>query len=223
MNATKNIHDKKIDNADYSVLLPQVNRRDFTKKLLSAGVLSSLTLFSAPDAALAWLDGNIRDREDLGDALKVILQTYTDTDPYPHKFNDALVKLLLRDLDFVVTKGLDKEFADHYVYTLGALVNKYLKAGVEMLGKDLALWGMFERTSCSYQLYEKINIEENQRSFPCPYKAILGHTQKSLGTYTINWDDVHTKWCIPVWNGFATGAGVKIKVEPGETCMVKVL
>lgn len=201
----------------------QINRRDFSKKALAAGILSSLTLFNAPEAALAWIDGKFHERDDLGDALKVLVKTYSDTKPYPHKFNDALVKLLLRDLDFVVRKGLDKEFANHYVETLGALINKYLKAGVEMAGKDICLWGMFERTSCSYQLYEHIDIKENERSFPCPFKSMLERIQNSMGTYKITWDDVHYKWCIPVWTGFATGAGVKIKVEPGEICRVKVI
>jgi hypothetical protein len=44
-----------------------------------------------------------------------------------------------------------------------------------------------------------------------------------MGTYKITWDDVHNKWCIPVWSGFAKNAGVEIKVEPGEICRVRVL
>ncbi len=199
------------------------NRRDFTKKALAAGVLSSLSLITLPQAAQAWMDGKFHDREDLGDAFKALVKTYSDTRGYPHKFNDALVKLLLRDLDFAVRTGVHKEFAEHYVLTLGALINKYIKRGVVKYGKDVFLWGVFERTTCSYQLYEHIDIKDGKRTIPCPFKSILEQQQKSLGTYTITWDDVHNKWCIPVWKGFAEVAGVKIKVEPGETCVVKVL
>ena len=200
-----------------------IDRRDFAKKAIAAGLLSALPLLALPEEAIAWMDGKFAEREDLADAMKVLVKTYSDTRPYPHKFNDALVKAQLRDIDFIVGKGLHKEFAQHYVDTLGVLVNKYIKTGVEKFGKDIFLWGTFERTSCSYQLYEHIDISDGQRSFPCPFKPILDQIQKSMGSYTITWDDIHNKWCKLVWNGFAEVAGVKIKVIPGETCKVQVV
>lgn len=200
-----------------------MSRRNFAKKLLAIGALSSLAVASVPEAALAWLDGTFSQREDLADAIKELVKTYSDTKPYPHKFNDALVKMHLRNLDFAVRKGLWKERAEHYVWTLGVVVDRHIKKGVEMFGKDAFLWGNFERTSCSYQLYEHIDIKEGERSVPCPFKPILDQIQKTMGTYKITWDDVHNKWCIPVWSGFAKNAGVEIKVEPGEICRVRVL
>ena len=201
----------------------KLDRRDFAKKAIAAGFLTALPLLALPEEAFAWMDGKFAEREDLADAMKVLVKTYSDTRPYPHKFNDALVKAQLSDIDFIVGKGLHKEFAQHYVDTLGVLINKYIKTGVEKFGKDIFLWGTFERTSCSYQLYEHIDISDGQRSFPCPFKPILDQIQKSMGTYSITWDDVHNKWCKLVWNGFAEVAGVKIKVIPGETCKVQVV
>jgi len=200
-----------------------MSRRNFAKKLLAIGAFSSLAVASVPEAALAWLDGTFSQREDLADAIKELVKTYSDTKPYPHKFNDALVKMHLRNLDFAVRKGLWKERAEHYVWTLGVVVDRHIKKGIEMFGKDAFLWGNFERTSCSYQLYEHIDIKEGERSVPCPFKPILDQIQKTMGTYKITWDDVHNKWCIPVWSGFAKNAGVEIKVEPGEICRVRVL
>jgi len=200
-----------------------LSRRDFAKKATAAGVLSALTMFSAPQAALAWMDGKINERDDLGDAFKMLIKTYSDTQPYPPKFNDALIKHQLRDIDFAVRKGLDRKFAEHYVLTLGTLINRYIRKGVEKFGKDTFLWGIFERTSCSYQLYEQINIKDCERSFPCPFKPILDRIDASMGTYKITWDDVHYKWCIPVWTGFAKVAGVEIQAEPGEICRVRVI
>jgi hypothetical protein len=52
---------------------------------------------------------------------------------------------------------------------------------------------------------------------------MLEQIQKGMGTYKIQWKDVCSKWCIPVWSGFAEVAGVKIKVETGEICTVKVI
>ncbi len=200
-----------------------VNRRDFSKKALSIGVLSALPLLTVPQAAIAWMDGNINERDDLGDAFKALIKTYGDNKPYPHKFNDALVKLQLRDLDFAVSKGVDKEFAEHFVKTLGTLINRYIKNGVVKFGKDMFLWGIFERTSCSYQLYERIDIKDCERQVPCPYKPILDQIHKGMGTFKIEWKDVCSKWCIPVWEGFAEVAEVKIKVKTGTTCSIKVV
>jgi hypothetical protein len=205
----------------------KMDRRDFSRKILAGGVLSALSLITIPEQAEAWLDGNFRNREDLGDALKVIEKTYSDTEPYPHKFNDALVKLLLRDLDFAVRKGVEKEFCEDYVGRLGVLVNKHLKKGVDQFGDDIFLWAMFERTSCAYQLYEYIDIKKGKRSVPCPFKPMLNQLAKGMGTYKIVWEDVCSKWCSPTWHGFIKGAGltgrINIKVEPGDICTVRVV
>ena len=207
--------------------LQQMNRRNFAKKAFSAGLFSTLGLLVVPGIARAWLDGNFKNRDDLGAAFKNLERTYSDTKPYPHKFNDALVKLLLRDLDFVVRKGVHEKFTEDYVQRLGVLVNRHLKMGVEKIGKDIFLWAMFERTSCSYQLYENITIKKGERSVPCPFKPMLAQIEKGLGTYRITWEDVCSKWCTPVWQGFIKGAGltdlIKIKVEPGSICKVMVI
>ena len=220
-----NRNDKPLvkDIKDSSKSCDDMSRRNFAKKLLGIGALSSLAVSIVPETALAWLDGGFSQREDLADAIKVLVKTYSDTRPYLHKFNDALVKMHLRNLDFAVRKGIWKERAEHYVWTLGVVVDRHIKKGIEMFGKDAFLWGNFERTSCSYQLYEHIEIKDCERSVPCPFKPILDQIQKGMGTYRITWDDVHNKWCIPVWEGFAKNVGIKIKVEPGETCRVKVL
>jgi len=201
----------------------RITRRNFAKKVMGLGFLSSLTLMNLPQSGRAWLDGGFSERDDLEDALKVLVKTYNSTEPYPHKFYDALVKVHLRNLDFAVRKGLEKEHAEHYVYVLGPVVERHIKKAIPKFGKDVLLWGMFERTSCSYQLYEYINIKEGERSFPCPFKEVLEQIQKGMGTYVITWNDVCQKWCSPVWHGFAKKAGdIKIKVEPGEICKVKL-
>lgn len=201
----------------------KVSRRDFTKKALGISFLSTLTLMNLPQPALAWLDGGFSQREDLEDALKVLAKTYNDSGPYPHKFNDALVKVHLRNLDFAVRKGLEKEHAQHHVDTLGTLIEKYIVRALPKCGKDIFLWGIFERTTCSYQLYEYIDIKEGERSFPCPYNYVLEKIQKNMETYVITLSDVCEKWCSLVWRGFAEKAGgIPITIEPGEICTVKL-
>jgi hypothetical protein len=205
----------------------EINRRDFSRNILAGGVLSALGLITIPERAEAWLDGNFRNRDDLGDALKMVEKTYSVIEPYPHKFNDALVKLLLRDLDFAVKKGIEKEFCEDYVARLGVLVNKHLQKGVDQFGDDIFLWAMFERTSCGYQLFDHIDIKIGKRSVPCPFKPMLNHLAKEMGTYKIVWEDVCSKWCSPTWHNFIKGAGlmgrINIKVEPGDTCTIRVV
>jgi len=195
----------------------------FSRSTFLRGVLGSLALLTVPGIARAWLDGKIYQRDDIGDGIKALIRTYSDVVPYPHKFNDALVRLHLRDLDFAISKGIDREFADHYVLTLGVPIARHIKPAIEKLGKDSFLWGIFERTSCSYQLYEHITVKENERLFPCPYKPVLEQILDHEVSYSITWKDVCEKWCSRIWNGFAATAGVKIKIKTGTTCKVRVL
>ncbi len=199
----------------------KITRRNFAKKAVGLGFLSSLTLLNLPQAAQAWLDGGFAERDDLGDALKSLFMTYDSTSPYPHKFNETITKAHLRGLEFFTLKGLEKEYAEHYVTTMRPIF-KMVGNIVKQKGPDKGLYVMFERTTCSYQLFERINIKEGERSFPCPYKGSLENCKKYLGTFTIEWKDVCNTWCIPTWKGFAKDLGIKITVHTGEECSVKL-
>jgi hypothetical protein len=200
-----------------------LSRRDFAKKAAGISAVSAFALMSLPQLAFAWMNNEIEGRDDLGDGLKSIIKTYSITDPYPLKFNEGLVRQHLRSLDFAVRKGVEKEHAEHFVYVLGPVLERHIKPAVAKLGKNIFLWGIFERTGCSYQLFEHINIKEGERTFSCPYKRALEYHNKEVGTYNLKWEDVCAKWCSLTWNGFAKVAGVEIKIEPGETCKVSVV
>jgi len=200
-----------------------ISRRDFTKKAAGISAISLFALMSLPQAAFSWMNGKFEEREDLNDGLKAIIKTYSTTEPYPLKFNEGLVRQHLRSLDFAMRKGVAKEHAEHFVYVLGPVLERHIKPAVAKLGKGIFLWGIFERTGCSYQLYEHINIKEGERTFACPYKRPLEYHNKEIGTYNIKWKDVCANWCSLTWNGFAKVAGVEIKIEPGETCKVSVV
>ena len=153
-------------------------------------------------------------------AIQMLLQTYTDNIPYPHKFNDALVKCHITNLDFAVKHNLWQEHVDHEVATLVPIL-EMIGGWIPEKGLDSALYGMYEGNSCNYQLFEKIEVLDCERRFQCPYKEML-EISNSLGTMNLSWEDVHSKWCIPLWKGFAAKIGVKIEVTPGETCCVKL-
>jgi hypothetical protein len=202
----------------------EVTRRGFGKALAGLGVVSGLAALGTTKDAYAWLDGGFQEREDLQDALRALVKTYSNTKPYPHKFNDALVKAHLRNLDFAMRHGLEKAFADHEADVLGAVFERHINPAIQRTGrKDMFLWGIFERTSCGYQLYEWIEVKDGERRVPCPYKPILEQIQKSMGTYKITWNDVCKGWCMPRWEAFSKKAGgIKFKVEPGDMCRIYI-
>ncbi len=153
-------------------------------------------------------------------AMQMLFQTYTDTIPYPHKFNDALLKCHLTNLDFAVKHNLWQEHVDHEVAALGPIL-EMIGGWIPERGLDSALYGMFEGNSCNYQLFEKIEVRDCERRMQCPYRDMLDIISV-LGTYELTWEDVHHKWCIPLWKGFAKKIGIEIEVEPGETCCVRI-
>ncbi len=161
-----------------------------------------------------------KEAADITPAMQMLFQTYSDNIPYPHKFNDALVKAHLTDLGFAVKHNLWQEKVDHEVYTLGPIL-EMIGGWVETEGLDKGLYGIFEANSCCYQLFEKVEIRENERLLQCPYKEML-EIVSSLGTCELTWDDIHNKWCIPLWKGFAAKVGIDIEVIPGETCCVRI-
>jgi hypothetical protein len=207
--------------------MTQLTRRDFGK---NAFMLSCLTALGLPRAAHAATAGDFLDkvkndpfiqRDDIQYAIKSYYQTYNCTTPYPHKFNEVITKWHLRSLQFCIDHKIEKDHVDHYVATMAPIL-KRVKSRVGTKGPDAALNGMFEGTTCAYQLFEHIDVKPSERTFPCPYKYLLEQCKKYLGTFTINWEDVCGKWCTPVWNGFAKEIGVAITIKTGETCSVKL-
>lgn len=213
----------------------QKERREFIKQTLKWGgqALSFLAILNLQGRAISAdpPQGNplniikenpFLNRDDLEYALKSLYMTYDSTSPYPHKFNDVLSKGQLECLEFVVSKGLEKEYVEHYITTMKPILLK-IKQMVEKEGAEQALYGMFEGTSCSYQLMERIEIGQGERSFPCPYKPALENCKKWLpNRFFLEWKDICNRWCIPVWTGFAKVIGVNLIVQTGETCRVKL-
>jgi len=204
----------------------QLSRRSFGKQTMKWwGALSILTALNFPQTVSAFMnrmkENEFLKREDLSDALKSLFITYDSTRPYPHKFNETISKAQLRSLEFCISKRLEKEYVEHYISTMEPLLQR-IKRWIEKEGPEKGLFGMFEGTTCSYQLFERINIKKGERSFPCPYKGMLENCKKYLGTFTIEWRDVCYKWCIPTWSGFAKKTGIKLEINPGEECRVKL-
>jgi len=206
--------------------MTQISRRDFGRNTFKwGGTLTLLTVLNFPAMAQTFdylgpiKKNKVLQRDDLDDALKSLFMTYDSTRPYPHKFNETITKAQLEALECYILKGVEKEYVEHYITTMSPIL-KRIKQLVEKEGAEKGLVSMFEGTTCSYQLFERINVKPGERSFPCPYKGKLEDCKKWLGTFTINWEDVCNKWCIPTWSGFSKEIGININIQPGEECRV---
>jgi hypothetical protein len=203
--------------------MTEITRRSFSKQTV---LFSFLATVGFPGTAMAFLDKidkvEFLKRDDLADAVKSIFMTYDGTSKYLHKFNDVIVKSQLRSLQFYILNNMEKDYVDHYMSTMDPLLQR-VKKMVENDGPEKGLLSMFEGTSCSYQVFEHIGVKQGQRTLSCPYKEILEVCKKYLHTFPIEWEDVCSKWCTPTWTGFADRIGIKISVDPGETCTVNLV
>ncbi len=161
-----------------------------------------------------------KESADIAPAMRMIYQTYTDVMPYPHKFNDALLKANLVGLDLAVKHNLWQERAEHEAEILAPIL-EMIKGKKEEGGPDKGLYGMFEANSCNYQLFERIEVKDCKRSFPCPYKEML-EIVSVLGTLSIELEDVCHKGCIPLWKEFAKRIDFELEFIPGDICTVKI-
>ena len=202
-----------------------LSRRMFSKQTVLFSVAAAFC-FPAAASAAGLLDkfkeNPFLKRDDLADALKSLYMTYDCTSPYPHKFNEVLTKSQMRSLQFFMNNKIEKEYAAHYVETMKPLLMK-IKELVQKQGAESGLSGMFEGTSISYQLFERITVQPGIRTFPCPYKEMLANCKKYLLTFSLEWNDICARWCTPTWTGVAETIGLKISVHPGEKCAVSLV
>lgn len=213
--------------------MQNVTRRQFTQKTVlfsfAAALVPAIASAAGPPAGMtaeqasAVLDklknNAFANRTDLADAVKSLYMTYDTTRPYPHKFNEVLTKQQLRSLQFYLNNGAEKEYVDHCISTAEPLLKK-IKSLVEKGGGEQGLRNMFDDNANSYQLFEHIDVMPGSRTFPCPYKELLGYCKKYLLTFSMEWSDVCTKLCTPLWTGVGEKIGITLSVKPGETCSV---
>jgi hypothetical protein len=213
--------------------MQNVTRRQFAQKTVlfsfAAALVPAIASAAGPPAGMtaekasAMLDklknNSFTNRDDLADAVKSLYMTYDTTSPYPHKFNEVLTKQQLRNLQFYFNNGAEKEYVSHCITTAEPLL-KRIKSLVEKQGDEQGLYSMFEGTSTSYQLFEHINVAPGIRSFPCPYNELLTNCKKYLLTFSMDLNDVCTKFCTPLWTGIGEKIGLSLSVQPGDTCTV---
>ncbi|MFZ9873662.1 MAG: hypothetical protein ACO3FH_12005 [Steroidobacteraceae bacterium] len=148
----------------------------------------------------------------LGDAVSMALRTLEDNTPYPHDMNDALVKMHLSSVQFAKDNGCVADYVAHDVKTMQPMLQR-LKGMIEKTGeKEIALAGIFDRTTCLYQLCLDLKSEPGKRSFTFPYSKVLDRSRQS-GEFTLTDQEVHELWMKPRLKGYAEVLGVPIDVS----------
>ena len=152
-------------------------------------------------------------REDeLGRAVALAIRTLKDAMPYQHEMNDALVKMHLNSVQFAKNKGLARQYVEHDVRTMQPMLQR-IRAMIDQTGdRELALVGMFDRTSCLYQLCLDLEAAPGRRSFSFPFSRVLEISRK-IGQFDLTDAEVHETWLKPRLQGYAEVLGVRIHVS----------
>lgn len=152
-------------------------------------------------------------REDeLGKGVALVIKTLQDAMPYPHEMNDALVKALLTQIQFAKNHGMLDELVAHDIATMAPLL-KRIGGMIEKTGqKEMALVGMFDRTTCHYQLALDTVAEPGKRTFTSPYRTVL-NASKRIGQFDLTEEEIHNVWTIPRIKGYAAAVGVEVSIS----------
>jgi hypothetical protein len=148
----------------------------------------------------------------LGDAVAVAIRTLKDSQPYQHEMNDALVKMHLNAVAFAKDTNSTRDFVAHDIKTMQPMLQR-LKGMIEKTGeKEIALSGMFDRTTCLYQLCMDLKSTPGKREFSFPYTTVL-NVSRGIGQFNLTDRDMHELWLKPRLLGYAEVLGVKINVS----------
>ncbi len=148
----------------------------------------------------------------LGDAVAVAIRTLKDTTPYQHEMNDALVKMHLNSVQFAKNAGVVQDYVTHDIKTMQPMLQR-LKGMIEKTGeKEIALAGIFDRTTCLYQLCPDLEKAPGVRTFTFPYTTVL-EISRRIGQFDLTDREMHELWLKPRLLGYAEVLGVKLNVS----------
>lgn len=148
----------------------------------------------------------------LGDAVAMAIRTLKDSTPYQHDMNDALVKMHLNSVQFAKNAGVLADYVTHDIQTMQPMLHR-LKGMIDKTGeREIALAGIFDRTTCLYQLCLDLKSEPGKRSFTFPFSKVLA-ISSGIGQFDLTDDEVHRQWLKPRIEGYAAVLGVKLDIS----------
>lgn len=148
----------------------------------------------------------------LGRAVAMAIRTLKDSVPYQHEMNDALVKMHLAAVQFAKNQGLLREFVQHDIQTMLPMLAR-MKGIIEKTGnRETALVGIFDRTTCLYQLCLDLESAPGRRTFTFPFTHVL-EVSRRIGQFDLTNAEVHEHWLKPRLLGYAAVMGVTLQVS----------
>ncbi len=148
----------------------------------------------------------------LGEAMSMVIKTLSQTEPYQHQVNGALVLTHLGAIQFAKNNGLLEEYVEHDRKMMEP-VNFRIKKLIEETGnKELALESVFDITECFYQLVLDTKIEPGKRTWVSPFKTSIDACTR-MGMMDMTEADVHNLWMRPRLEAYARDMGVEFRVS----------
>jgi hypothetical protein len=150
--------------------------------------------------------------EELGKAIGLAIRTLKDAMPYQHEMNDALVKMHLNSVQFAKNAGLSEQYVEHDVRCMAPTLRR-IRAEIEAKGDpELALSGIFDRSSVFYQLCLDLEESPGMRRFTFPFSTVLAISRK-IGQFDMTDAEIHDIWLRPRLLGYARELGVRLEVS----------
>ena len=142
----------------------------------------------------------------------MVIKTLSQTQPYQHQVNGALVLAHLGAIQFAKNHGLLEEYIEHDRKMMEPVNFRIKKLIAETGNKELALEAVFDITECHYQLVLETKVETGKRTWVSPFKTSLEACVR-IGMMDMTENDVHMLWTRPRLEAYARDMGVEFHVS----------
>ena len=110
----------------------------------------------------------------LGLAMTQLVRTLNHNQSYQHEMNDALVKMTLDHIMFAKRNGMLKQMVDEDINSQRQQLERVRKLIERTGNRDLAIVGIFEQTSCFFQLVDRTERAPGRVTYRSPYRTRAG-------------------------------------------------
>ncbi len=153
--------------------------------------------------------------EQLGYATSMVIKTLNHNQGYQHEMNDALVKMTLDHIMFAKRNGMLKQLIEQDILSQKQQLERVRKLIERTGNKDLAIVGVFEQTSCFFQLVDRTQRAPGRITYKSPYGNVLAQTVR-MGIHDLTEKEIHEVWTLPRMREYSRILGVEMKVSPWQ-------
>lgn len=148
----------------------------------------------------------------LGKSMNVVFKTLSQTQPYQHEINDALVLATLGAFQFAKNQGLIAEYIEHDRHMMSPINKRMGQLIADTGNKELALEAVFDITECHYQLVLETQIEPGKRIWKSPFTKSLAACVR-IGMLDMTEQEIHESFTKPRLQAYASDMGVEFRVS----------